>query len=78
MSRGGLFSLLWPLSQILAAVVKHNVPGQITQALRSAVASGRFPLLDLDQLLIRLNAPINGQSTFADPAGFVVGVGQRG
>ncbi|HEV7765413.1 MAG TPA: hypothetical protein VGQ76_10455 [Thermoanaerobaculia bacterium] len=77
-SLGGIFNRLWPLNQILASVVKHNVPGLITRALRSAVASGRFALLDLNPLLVRLNAVVNGQSTFADATGFVVGIGQRG
>lgn len=76
---GGIPALAWPLNLILEKVIEHNAPGLITQALRDAVASGRFTLLDFKQLIVEhLGQLANSQGTFADPTGFLVGVGTLG
>ncbi len=76
---GGIASLAWPLNLVLAQIVKHNAPGMISDALRGAVSSGRFTLLELRQLIEdALGSSANLQGTYADPTGFVVGVGYGG
>ena len=75
----GIAGLAWPLNLVLAQIVKHNAPGMISQALRSAVSSGRFTLLELRQLIEdALGAQGNLQGTYADASGFVIGVGYGG
>jgi hypothetical protein len=70
----------WPLDEILRRVLEHNAPGMITQQLRSAVGSGRFTLLELEQLLTNDAAPIqpvNALVTYVGATGVLTGIGSR-